>query len=104
MEQVRIYDATLYGGRQSPGAGLNTEERLEIARLLEQMKVDAIQAGFPIASPRQFESVRALAGKCTEHVVAYAQALAAEGADMLITAGESPVLSMSAPSAARACA
>jgi len=69
MEQVRIYDATLYGGRQSPGAGLNTEERLEIARLLEQMKVDAIQAGFPIASPRQFESVRALAGTIRESIV-----------------------------------
>jgi 2-isopropylmalate synthase len=61
MEQVRIFDATLYGGGQSPGVGLNIEERVEIARLLEQMKVDAIQAGFPIGSPREFESVQTLA-------------------------------------------
>jgi 2-isopropylmalate synthase len=61
MELVRIFDATLYGGGQSPGVGLNMEERLEIARLLEQMGVDAIQAGFPIASPREFESVQKLA-------------------------------------------
>jgi 2-isopropylmalate synthase len=61
VEQVRIFDATLYGGGQSPGVGLNIEERLEIARLLEQMKVDVIQAGFPIASPREFESVQKLA-------------------------------------------
>jgi 2-isopropylmalate synthase len=61
MELVKIFDATLYGGGQSPGVGLNIEERLEIARGLEQMKVDAIQAGFPIASPREFESVQKLA-------------------------------------------
>ncbi|MGD2207631.1 MAG: 2-isopropylmalate synthase, partial [Anaerolineae bacterium] len=60
MEQVQIFDATLYGGGQSPGVALNIEERLEIARLLEQMNVDAIQAGFPIASPREFESVQRL--------------------------------------------
>ena len=58
MEQVKIFDATLYGGGQSPGVGLNIEEKLEIARLLEQMGVDVIQAGFPIASPREFEAVR----------------------------------------------
>jgi 2-isopropylmalate synthase len=69
MEQVKISDATLYGGGQSPGVGLNIEERLEIARLLEQMGVDAIQAGFPIASPREFESVQRLAGGIREAVV-----------------------------------
>jgi 2-isopropylmalate synthase len=61
MEQVKVFDATLYGGGQSPGAGLNMEERLEIARMLERMKVDVIQAGFPVAAPREFESVRQLA-------------------------------------------
>ena len=69
MEQVKIFDATLYGGGQSPGVALNIEERLEIARLLEQMKVDAIQAGFPIGSPREFESVQRLAGEIRESVV-----------------------------------
>jgi len=61
MEKVTIYDATLYGGGQSPGVGLNLEEKLEIARLLEQMGVDVIQAGFPISSPREFEAVQMLA-------------------------------------------
>ncbi len=63
MEKVAIYDATLYGGGQSPGVGLNIEERLEIAYLLEQMGVDVIQAGFPISSPREFEAVQILASQ-----------------------------------------
>ncbi len=60
MEKVKIFDATIYGGGQSPTVSLNPEEKLEIARLLERMKVDIIQAGFPISSPRQFETVRKL--------------------------------------------
>lgn len=63
MEQVKIFDATLYGGGQSPGMGLNIEEKLEIARLLEQMRVDVIQAGFPILSPDQFKAVQKLVGE-----------------------------------------
>jgi 2-isopropylmalate synthase len=69
MEQVKIFDATLYGGGQSPGAALNIAERLEIARLLEEMKVDALQAGFPIASPREFEAVQKLSAAVRESVV-----------------------------------
>ncbi len=69
MEQVKIFDATLYGGGQSPGVGLNFEEKLEIARLLEQMGVDVIQAGFPTASPREFEVVRGLAKEVRGSVV-----------------------------------
>ena len=61
MEQVKIFDATLYGGGQSPSGGLNVAEKLEIARVLERMGVDVIQAGFPISSPRDFEAVRQLA-------------------------------------------
>ncbi len=61
MEQVKVFDATLYGGGQSPGASLNIEEKLEIARLLEQMRVDVIQAGFPISSPGEFKAVQSLA-------------------------------------------
>jgi 2-isopropylmalate synthase len=63
MEKITIYDATLYGGGQSPGVSLNNEEKLEIARLLEQMGADVIQAGFPISSPREFEAVQILAKK-----------------------------------------
>ncbi len=69
MEHVRIFDATLYGGGQSPSAGLNIPEKIEIARLLERMGVDAIQAGFPISSPRDFEAVRQLAREIKECIV-----------------------------------
>ena len=69
MERVTIFDATLYGGGQSPGTGLNVEERLEIAHLLEQMGVDVIQAGFPIMSPRDFQAVRRLADEIRQSSV-----------------------------------
>jgi 2-isopropylmalate synthase len=69
MELVKIFDATLYGGGQSPGAALNLEERLEIARLLEAMGVDIVQAGFPIASPREFEAVRKVSGAVRDSVI-----------------------------------
>jgi 2-isopropylmalate synthase len=69
MEKVKIFDATLYGGGQSPGVALNIEERLEIAGLLEEMGVDAIQAGFPIAAPREFEAVQRLSKEIRETTI-----------------------------------
>jgi hypothetical protein len=61
MDTVRIFDTTLRDGEQSPGATLTRPEKVEIARHLEQMGVDIIEAGFPIASDGDFESVRAIA-------------------------------------------
>jgi len=60
---VRIFDTTLRDGEQSPGASLNTAEKLQVARALEQLNVDIIEAGFPISSPDDFEAVRAVAGE-----------------------------------------
>ena len=57
MERVYIFDTTLRDGEQSPGASMNTEEKLEIARQLVRLGVDVIEAGFPISSPGDFESV-----------------------------------------------
>ena len=57
-DRVIIFDTTLRDGEQSPGASLNTAEKLEIARALEQLGVDVIEAGFPITSPDDFEAVR----------------------------------------------
>ena len=54
-EKIIIFDTTLRDGEQCPGASLNTNEKLEIAKLLEKMKVDVIEAGFPISSPGDFE-------------------------------------------------
>ncbi|RMD47624.1 MAG: 2-isopropylmalate synthase, partial [Candidatus Thermofonsia bacterium] len=58
---VVIFDTTLRDGEQSPGATLNVEEKLEIARQLSRMGVDICEAGFPIASPGDFDAVRRIA-------------------------------------------
>ena len=55
---IKIFDTTLRDGEQSPGASMNTEEKLVIARQLLRLNVDVIEAGFPISSPGDFESVR----------------------------------------------
>ncbi len=59
--RVRIFDTTLRDGEQSPGISLNRQEKVEIAHQLGRLGVDIIEAGFPIASPGDFESVQAIA-------------------------------------------
>jgi 2-isopropylmalate synthase len=59
--QVRVFDTTLRDGEQAPGAGLTAAEKLEVARQLARLKVDVIEAGFPAASPGDFEAVRRIA-------------------------------------------
>lgn len=61
MEQVLIFDTTLRDGEQSPGVRLNMEEKLEIGHALVDLGVNIIEAGFPISSPGDFESVSTLA-------------------------------------------
>jgi 2-isopropylmalate synthase len=58
---IRIFDTTLRDGEQSPGASMNLAEKLEVAQLLDDLGVDIIEAGFPIASPGDFESVKQIA-------------------------------------------
>ncbi len=58
---IRIFDTTLRDGEQSPGASMNIEEKLRIAHQLEKLKVDVIEAGFPIASDGDFEAVKKVA-------------------------------------------
>ncbi|MDD5497573.1 MAG: 2-isopropylmalate synthase [Atribacterota bacterium] len=60
-EKIMIFDTTLRDGEQCPGASLNTQEKLEIASYLEKLKVDVIEAGFPISSPGDFEGVEMIA-------------------------------------------
>jgi 2-isopropylmalate synthase len=57
-DKVQIFDTTLRDGEQSPGASMNTAEKLEIARQLVRLGVDVIEAGFPVSSPGDFESVQ----------------------------------------------
>ncbi|MFK7795573.1 MAG: 2-isopropylmalate synthase [Gammaproteobacteria bacterium] len=68
-EKLIIFDTTLRDGEQSPGASMTKDEKLHIAKSLERMRVDIIEAGFPIASPGDFESVKAVAAAVTESTV-----------------------------------
>ena len=61
LPQVRIFDTTMRDGEQSPGASMSFDEKIELARLLDEMNVDVIEAGFPNASIGDFESVQAIA-------------------------------------------
>jgi 2-isopropylmalate synthase len=61
MDTVRIFDTTLRDGEQSPGFSMNVEEKLRMARQLEQLGVDIIEAGFPIASRGDLDAVKAVA-------------------------------------------
>ena len=68
--RIRIFDTTLRDGEQSPGATLNHTQKLEIARQLEALGVDVIEAGFPISSTGDFEAVKAIAGELQRATVA----------------------------------
>jgi 2-isopropylmalate synthase len=59
--RVKIFDTTLRDGEQAPGCSMNLEEKIEIARQLELLKVDIIEAGFAISSPGDFDSVKKVA-------------------------------------------
>lgn len=61
MRNIVIFDTTLRDGEQSPGASMNLTEKLEVAQALVDLKVDVIEAGFPIASPGDFEAVQSIA-------------------------------------------
>jgi 2-isopropylmalate synthase len=69
-ERVIIFDTTLRDGEQSPGISLNTGEKLEIAHQLARLGVDVIEAGFPAASPGDFEAVRTIAREVHGPVIA----------------------------------
>lgn len=68
--QIRIFDTTLRDGEQAPGINLNREEKLRIAVQLAKMKVDVIEAGFPAASPGDFEAVKQVADAVRGPVIA----------------------------------
>ncbi len=68
-DRVRIFDTTLRDGEQSPGAAMTLDEKLEVATLLDEMGVDIIEAGFPIASNGDFEAVSEIAKRTKNAVV-----------------------------------
>jgi 2-isopropylmalate synthase len=68
--RVRIFDTTLRDGEQSPGCSMNLEEKIVMARQIEELGVDVIEAGFPIASDGDFRAVRAIAEECRNATIA----------------------------------
>ena len=76
--KIAIFDTTLRDGEQSPGASMNSEEKLVIARQLLRLNVDVIEAGFPASSPGDFESVRRIAKLAGNRAVVCALARARE--------------------------
>ena len=68
--RILIFDTTLRDGEQSPGASMTREEKMRIARVLEKLKVDIIEAGFPASSNGDFEAVRAIANVIKDSTVA----------------------------------
>jgi 2-isopropylmalate synthase len=69
QQKLIIFDTTLRDGEQSPGASMNRDEKVRVARALEKMRVDVIEAGFPIASPGDFEAVEAVAKAVRDSIV-----------------------------------
>jgi 2-isopropylmalate synthase len=70
QQRVSIFDTTLRDGEQSPGCSMNLSEKVRMARKLEELGVDIIEAGFPIASEGDFSAVRAVAAQCKNVKVA----------------------------------
>ena len=85
MDNIVIFDTTLRDGEQSPGCSMNLKEKIEVARCLEQMKVDVIEAGFAISSPGDFESVKTISEIVKDCTVA---SLARAGVQDIDTAWE----------------
>src|SRR3989338_8869523 len=75
-DRLIIFDTTMRDGEQSPGASMTREEKVRIARALERMRVDVIEAGFPVASHGDFDAVQAVAEAIKDSTVcALARAL-----------------------------
>ena len=69
-KMIKIFDTTLRDGEQSPGCSMNLKEKIEMAKQLERMKVDVIEAGFAISSQGDFTSVKTIAETVKEATVA----------------------------------
>ena len=70
MKRIKIFDTTLRDGEQSPGCSMNLSEKIEVAKQLEKLGVDIIEAGFAIASPMDHKSVQAIAAAVEKPIVA----------------------------------
>lgn len=69
MRRIHIFDTTLRDGEQAPGCTMNPREKVELARQLERLGVDVIEAGFPVSSPDDFAAVQEVARTVTRSTV-----------------------------------
>src|SRR5499427_93917 len=69
QDQLIIFDTTMRDGEQSPGAAMTQEEKVRIAKQLERLRVDVIEAGFAASSPGDFDAIRAVAGAVKDSTV-----------------------------------
>src|SRR5580692_7429653 len=69
-EKILIFDTTLRDGEQCPGASMNIRQKLEVARQLQRLNVDVIEAGFPVISGEDFESVECIATEIRGPIIA----------------------------------
>ena len=69
IETIKIFDTTLRDGEQSPGASMNTEEKIQIAAQLERLGVDIIEAGFAAASPGDFDAIEKISQRVMNSTV-----------------------------------
>jgi 2-isopropylmalate synthase len=69
MRKIRIFDTTLRDGEQSPGASMNVEEKIQVAKQLASLKVDIIEAGFAISSPGDFEAIKRIGNEIDGPIV-----------------------------------
>ncbi len=81
MDKIIFFDTTLRDGEQAAGAGLNAQDKLEIARQLERLGIDVIEAGFPISSPGDFEAVELIAREIKKSCVCALSHANAEAVD-----------------------
>ena len=87
-DYVRIFDTTLRDGEQSPGCTMNVEEKIAIARQLERLNVDIIEAGFAASSPGDFEAVRRVADAVANPIVLSLSRTREEDVDQALKAVE----------------
>ena len=96
-ERLIIFDTTMRDGEQSPGASMTRDEKLRIARALERMRVDVIEAGFPASSTGDFEAVRAAFAAAEEQRIEIAAPAAFAARYMLSGADRAAVLRVLRP-------
>ena len=69
-DKIIIFDTTLRDGEQCPGASMNLREKMEVARQLQRLNVDVIEAGFPVISDGDFEAVKKIATEVRGPIIA----------------------------------